>query len=1148
LTSRTDANNHTTSYTYDALDRVIVVTDPVGKTTVIVYDGQGDKLQVTDRDGNLTQYQYDQRSRLIKETDALGQTTTMTYDNNNNVRSVTDKDGHTTTFAYDVQNRRISVVDAIGDTSTTTYDAVGNKLTDTDANSHTTTYTYDALNRHATKSDAVGSVTTFVYDSTGPCASCTGPTKGSSLVSKQTDGDGKIIYSKYDGLDRLIHAVHKQGSTADTETSNDAITVYTYDAVNNRLTWTEPDGNTTTYNYDADNRLIKEVNAAGDTTLTGYDGVGNIVSVTAPTTNITTYTYDFDDRLIQVEDGGGTVVIYHYDPEGRCISRTDGNGNTTTPTCDTIYRVTQITDPLGKAMTYAYDPVGNLLSATDRNGNLTTYTYDAINRRITMTDALGDATQFQYDPVGNVVTDTDANGHATTYSYDAVNRLIKECYADGFCRTYTYDFVGNLISRIDQNGNITTYTYSDLYFLVQRTYPVSPPDIMAYDLSGRMLTATRGGWLVTFTYDGANRVIQTVQNGQTINYTYNIPARIETIAYPGGRTITESMDLRSRLSQIDDSASPPPVVLYSYDAGDRVLQRAYRNGTSTAYTYNNNDWITTLQHSSSGGPIAGFAYGYDNEGNKKCEQKLEDIAHSEAYGYDAIYRLITFKVGAPPTALCSTIPLPTTQTQYTLDPVGNWQEKVTNGVPETRTHDAVNEITTITIDGSPPCVLSYDSNGNLTADCTYSYGYDEENRLITVTRIADGEVVGQYQYDALGRRVQKIANPSGTPITTRYFHDGTSIIEEQDGNGITQATYVYGNYVDEILTMGRRGQAYYYHQNALWSVEAITDSMASVVERDGYDAYGSPTTVPSGIGNPYLFTGRQLDDETGIYFSRARYYDPVKGRFLQRDPTEYPPGANLYEYVMDMPTRFVDPSGLDIFRGKEIEGGPGKEVSDKDAPLSPVLKDQAKQLKDAEGKTGTEKMGTASLEQNCGGASCGKNEWLYWGHDMGPYYTQDAEEKNKHWEKANNFVPVGCAKVPCKDVSYAQTRCDCCRGGKQNLELIVFLFRDKIEARIVTDQGVVTALPKIEKGEIGTAWKSSYHMIAREPCKVKDGKPECDMPKAWYSKLGWGRKVEEIRDPKKHFETYYPANPREPRDVNQLCFCCKKDEIKLKGE
>jgi RHS repeat-associated protein len=944
LTSRTDADGHTTTYTYDDLDREITETDPLGKTTQYFYDGQGNRTQVTDRDGNSTQYQYDLRSRLIKVTDALSHTTTTAYDGNNNVVSSTDKDSHTTTYTYDVQNRLIKTADALGDTSTTAYDPAANVISSTDANGHTTTYTYDALNRQATSTDAVGSVTTTIYDvtgpNTGPCFNvCTGPTKGSRLASEVIDGDGHaglhigVTYYHYDGLDRRIQQVRKQFNTSDDEPPDptDAVTYTTYDAVGNVLTVTEPDGNTTTDVYDADNRKIKETNAAGDVTLWAYDCVGNIVTTTAPTSNVTNNTYDADDRVINVTDGGGTVASYTYDAVGNQLTWTDGNGNTTTTTYDPIYRITQVTDPLGQSTSYAYDPVGNLLSMTDRNGNVTTYVYDAINRRTSMTDALSNTTSYQYDAVGNRTKLTDANGHATSFAYDAMNRLITETYADGFSRSYTYDFVGNVTSRTDQNGATTSYTYSDLYFLVQRAYPTST-DTMTYDLSGRMLSATRMvpassfTWGVTFTYDGANRVLTDVQNGQTVSYSYHIPApSTRTVNYPGGRAITESLDLRSRISEIDDASSPPPIVTYSYDPGNRVTQRGLRNGTSAAFTYNNDDWITNLQHSFGATPIAGFAYPvYDHEGNKQCEQKLQDLTHSEAYQYDTTYRLTNYAVGtlnvSPPAC---TVLSPSTLTQYTLDPVGNWPKKVTFTGPTTtaeiRTHNSTNEIATI--NGAP---LSYDNNGNLTADSLYTYTYDEENRLTSVTNTS-ARVVGRYQYDALWRRVQKIANPVAPPVTTNYFYDDARIIEEQNGAGMTQATYVYGNYIDEVLTMNRLGTNYYYHQNSLWSVEAVSNSAGSPVERYRYDAYGFVTvtdgafnpipqnawgTPHSAIGNPWMFTGRQLDEETGLYFYRARYYDTSKGRFLQRDPLEYVDGMNLYEYVRSNPCNRVDPLGL----------------------------------------------------------------------------------------------------------------------------------------------------------------------------------------------------------------------------------------------
>ena len=100
------------------------------------------------------------------------------------------------------------------------------------------------------------------------------------------------------------------------------------------------------------------------------------------------------------------------------------------------------------------------------------------------------------------------------------------------------------------------------------------------------------------------------------------------------------------------------------------------------------------------------------------------------------------------------------------------------------------------------------------------YSYDEENRLYQGDAIKSANVLGQYQYDAFGRRVSKIDNFG---VQTFYYYDGWRTIEEQSSAGVTQATYVFGNYLDEALTMDRGGQTYYYHQNTLWSVFALSD-------------------------------------------------------------------------------------------------------------------------------------------------------------------------------------------------------------------------------------------------------------------------------------------------------------------------------------
>ncbi|MFO7957211.1 MAG: RHS repeat-associated core domain-containing protein, partial [Candidatus Brocadiia bacterium] len=194
--------------------------------------------------------------------------------------------------------------------------------------------------------------------------------------------------------------------------------------------------------------------------------------------------------------------------------------------------------------------------------------------------------------------------------------------------------------------------------------------------------------------------------------------------------------------------------------------------------------------------------------------------------------------------------------------------------------------------------------------------------------------VAEYKYDGKTRRVLKVVSNKGDLNgTTRFVWGGNSdwqCLEERDGSGNLVARFTYApGYIDAVARQERDlnadddfaddDEVVWYHSNTLYSVYALTDGSENVVERYRYDAYGACTVLDadfssdadnaSDIHNPYAFTGRTADTESTLMQYRHRYYAPVVGRFVSRDPQVYVDAWNLYCYVIGRATALVDPSG-----------------------------------------------------------------------------------------------------------------------------------------------------------------------------------------------------------------------------------------------
>jgi RHS repeat-associated protein len=213
---------------------------------------------------------------------------------------------------------------------------------------------------------------------------------------------------------------------------------------------------------------------------------------------------------------------------------------------------------------------------------------------------------------------------------------------------------------------------------------------------------------------------------------------------------------------------------------------------------------------------------------------------------------------------------------------------------------------------------SYDANGNTLSDPSgKSYSWDFENRLTQVVNPGLGTTT--FRYDPFGRRIQK----SGPMGTTNYLYDGmapgANIVEEVDASGTVLARYAQDVRVDGPLSMLRGGTASYYEQDGINSVTSLSNSTGVLANSYTFDSFGNLTASTGTLTNPFRYTGRDFDPETGIYEYRMRYYDPNVGRFLSEDPIGFDGGPDFYVYVRNSPVGLFDPSGLDALSG-DIQG------------------------------------------------------------------------------------------------------------------------------------------------------------------------------------------------------------------------------------
>lgn len=885
LASVTDAASRTVTFAYDAATKQLAtITDPAGKEYTFTYNGNY-LATVTWPDTSSWQYTYDAKGFMLTKTDPLGKVTTYDYDANRRVILGTNPAGQTKGVAYP--------------TATTTVKS----STFTDNNGGVWTYTYDSHNGVLTeKIDPLGKSTTYTYDA-------------NRNLTRETAPDGSTTSYTYDGAGNMLTMTDALGKT----------TTYTYNSLGQVTSTTDPLGHTTTSSYDTKGRLTESVDPLGARTTYVYDTQGNLTSVTNTLNQTTIYTYDDAGNQTSVTEPGGAATTFTYDAMGNMLTQTDSQGKVTTFTYDGRYRLATVTDPLGNVTTYGYDVKGNKTSQTDANGNETRYEYDDEGHLVTTIDALGNATSYSYNSAGctscggtdKLTSLTDAKGQTTSFEYDLAGRLTQETDPLGKTTVYTYDSVGNLKTRTDANGATITYTYDPLKRLTGKSYPDTTSESYTYDAVGRILTAANANVTYTYAYDSAGRVTSvTDSRGYRLDYSYGpLGNRTRMTLQPGTadeRVTTYGYDAAGRLTAITSSAG---TFTYGYDTLGRRTSLAYPNRITTSYTYDDTGRLTTLSH----GAVASFTYALDKVGNRTKKTTTE----AEQYLYDTVYRLLTVTSTKPE--------------DFTYDPVGN---RLTGpGAKDTGyLYNDGNQMTQ-----GRKLQYAYDNNGNQTTktvpsatDKTWTQTWDYENWLTKMEKVKGAEKkTVSFTYDPQGRRIGKQVTTTIDGVTRTstyaYVYDNDNIVLETltDDSGTTTTWYTHGAGTDEHLALERGGSFSYYHADGLGSIVALTDKRQKVIESYDYDSFGNLKQDDKKTIQPFTYTAREWDRETGLYYYRARYYDPMEGRFISRDPLGFKAGdVNLYGYTKNNPINLTDPSGLESagYGGWEVQfiGGYGE--------------------------------------------------------------------------------------------------------------------------------------------------------------------------------------------------------------------------------
>jgi RHS repeat-associated protein len=834
-------------YEYNTNGHLIAVYDAANFADRYEYDAQGRVHREIVKDGGVFLYRYDQKGRCVKTTGLNHYAEKrLRYFDAIGFTEVTDSFGRTFRYQHLQSGQMVREIDPLGNEKSTDYDKYGRIIAKTDATGAKTHYAYDNAGNRSSVTDALGNTTLFSYNN-------------HHLPLTMTDALGQVWHRAYDSANRMIATMDplqnrwyirydQEGNVAEIINPLGAKKFQKYEqGILKAVTdWL---GHITYFQLDGFGRVAQRKGALGEITHFRYDLLGNPIQVTLPDSATLHASYDNVGNLTRFIDANGNTTLFRYGPCQRLLERID---------------------PVGGVVRYVWgNEPGRLEQVINEKSETYNFFRDEAGRIIREQSFDGAERHFKYDAEGYAVTYINANGETINLQRDALHRVIGQTLPDGEQVSYGFDPIGNLLSAV--NADIPVSFERDPLGRIVKEIQGEHWVESGYDALGNLIhTATSLGHTVDYKVDANGFVSElTTLGDQTLEFKRNAYGQETQRQMPGGMVMEQRYDDLGRL--IEQRVGPGRL-----GNGDASVIPQKHEIIRRNYSYDRNSSLTSIVD----GRWGRVDYVYDPA--ERLLQAILEQGPSEAFAYDATGNITRMQAqekegGTEETLVYGTGNrlLQKGRTRYEYNPEGHLIRRIDD----------------------------FDNNGTI----VWLYEWDALDRLKSIKR-PDGEL-WNYKYDALGRRIKKVAPQKSSSKTTQFVWDQHLIINE---GAEQQSAFIYDDSSFKPLLLIRNSKIYTIINDNIGTPQEMLDNNGKFVWNRNVNVWGnkSDRDRSSGLVNCEIqFQGQWEDLESGLFYNRFRYYDPSVGRYISSDPIGIAGGLNAYSYSKN-PINWIDPFGL----------------------------------------------------------------------------------------------------------------------------------------------------------------------------------------------------------------------------------------------